>query len=302
MTTTRRLLNSRLNGGYVISIFDDGTKLRSQAYPVPPIFPESIDLKITDYCDAGCPWCHERSTRRGTHADLEKVRAFVEQLPAGTELAIGGGNPLSHPEFEEILSICVDNGVIANVTVNERHLEAEESRLESLMERRRIFGLGLSKSAYPCGLFGSRLIRHPRTVVHIINGITNVRDTLRMVNEWRVSRVLVLGYKSFGLGPTYQERYPHRIATNLSEWRMQVGRVLGSGALVSFDNLAIEQLMIRQRVSPALWAERYMGDDGTFTMYVDLVRNEFARTSTEERIPMRDLNIKEAFGLVRRAA
>ena len=35
-----------------------------------PIFPESIDIKITNYCENNCPMCHESSNINGTHANL----------------------------------------------------------------------------------------------------------------------------------------------------------------------------------------------------------------------------------------
>lgn len=80
-----------------MEIYEDGTKI--QEWPdeeVPnPIYPNSFDLKITDYCDLGCKFCHEKSTTNGIHGDLSLMMDLVEQLPAGTEIAIGGGNPKS---------------------------------------------------------------------------------------------------------------------------------------------------------------------------------------------------------------
>ncbi|MDR2755167.1 MAG: hypothetical protein LBC20_05620 [Planctomycetaceae bacterium] len=46
-----------------------------------------------------------------------------------------------------------------------------------------------------------------------------------------------------------------------------------------FDNLACEQLDIKLLVLAEEWAERYMGDDGTFTMYLDVV-NQYGYTSS----------------------
>jgi hypothetical protein len=62
------------NGNTFVEIYADGTKIRTTAdeeNPQPEL-PESIDLKITDYCDAGCAWCHENSTIHGnSHVDFE---------------------------------------------------------------------------------------------------------------------------------------------------------------------------------------------------------------------------------------
>jgi hypothetical protein len=44
-----------------------------------------------------------------------------------------------------------------------------------------------------------------------------------------------------------------------------------------------------------------MGEDGTFTMYYDAVREEYAVGSTYNRIPRGNLSIQEVFEKVRKA-
>ena len=47
------------------------------------------------------------------------------------------------------------------------------------------------------------------------------------------------------------------------------------------------------------WEEFYQGDDGTSTMYVDLVKKEFAKTSTSEnRYKLLD-NIEDMFSIIK---
>src|ERR1035437_2383469 len=87
------------NGNTIVTIFNDGTKIREYNDIPEIIHPESIDIKITNYCDMGCFYCHESSTTNGVHADLDKLLKVINELPAGVELAIGGGNPLSHPNL-----------------------------------------------------------------------------------------------------------------------------------------------------------------------------------------------------------
>ena len=61
--------------------------------------------------------------------------------------------------------------------------------------------------------------------------------------------------------------------------------------VVSFDNLAIKQLDIREVIGEEKWKEFYMGDDGQYTMYVDLVKNECAKSSTSpDRRPIDEFN------------
>jgi hypothetical protein len=50
--------------------------------------------------------------------------------------------------------------------------------------------------------------------------------------------------------------------------------------VVSFDNLAIEQLDLKSQVTPEAWSELFQGEDGNHTFYCDAVKGEVARTST----------------------
>lgn len=50
--------------------------------------------------------------------------------------------------------------------------------------------------------------------------------------------------------------------------------------VVSFDNLAIEQLNVKRLLTQEEWDEFYMGDDGKVTYYVDMVERKFAQSST----------------------
>ena len=109
------------NGNATVTIYEDGTKTRMSLEQAKPEFPESMDIKITDYCDAGCVMCHEKSTRKGIHGNLDKTLALLKQLPAGVEIAIGGGNPLSHPELIYFLVKAKDYGIISSMTINEIH-------------------------------------------------------------------------------------------------------------------------------------------------------------------------------------
>ena len=115
------LLGEYKNGNYVVAIYEDGTKIRYTEHDkFIPEFPESMDVKITNYCDMNCPWCHENSTSNGRHGDILHAD-FINSLRPFTEVAIGGGNPLSHPDLPVFLERLKQKNIIANITVNQRH-------------------------------------------------------------------------------------------------------------------------------------------------------------------------------------
>ena len=71
------LIGSYMNGNYKVSIFDDGTKIRENDLDFfEPNTVESMDIKITNKCDKGCPMCHEDSKPNGIHGDIQ---VFIEE-------------------------------------------------------------------------------------------------------------------------------------------------------------------------------------------------------------------------------
>jgi hypothetical protein len=70
--------------------------------------------------------------------------------------------------------------------------------------------------------------------------------------------------------------------------------------VLSFDNLALEQLNVKRILTPEQWEQFYMGDDGTFTLYVDLVSETFARNSiTDIKYPINGMTVDEMFKVIR---
>ena len=51
-------------------------------------------------------------------------------------------------------------------------------------------------------------------------------------------------------------------------------------------------------MSEEKWNEFYMGDDGKFTMYIDLVKKEFARSSISEKRYSLLENIEDMFKII----
>lgn len=85
--------------------------------------PEFMDIKLTDQCNGNCPYCYQNSTNLGKCAEnpiqrLEEYFAGVELKDMPFQVALGGGDPLLHPQFEEICQWLADHGVVPNLTTN----------------------------------------------------------------------------------------------------------------------------------------------------------------------------------------
>lgn len=280
------------NGNYNVKILTDGTKIRfTQNNEFKPEHPESIDIKITNYCDLNCKYCHENSTINGTHADLHKLLDTIKELPAGVELAVGGGNALAHPDIVLFLEILRGRNLIANITVNQRHLKMYQQLLTHLLKNDLMKGLGISIQHNNNDFtYVKPLLKLTNNIVyHLIIGVNKIDSLQQLIQlDSKNCKILILGYKYFGRGLDYQP-------SDLQEWYIHLPKYLGRCTL-AFDNLAIEQLNIKRLFTNQGWDKFYMGDDFKFTMYIDAVKQEFAPTSRSQyRTPFSNTTLIEYF-------
>ena len=273
MTQCKKLLHEYKNGNYWVRIYSDGTKIRfSKDDEFCPEFPESIDLKITNQCDLRCPMCHEKSTPMGKEGDLN--HPFLESLKKGTELAIGGGNPLGHSELIPFLKRMKEKGIICNITVNQIHMERYVDLLQSLIDEKLIYGVGISVNK---DLFIDEILKflgkNTNCVIHVIAGIITPKLLEKLYNH--NVKLLILGYKYMGRGEFF---FSNKNEKNMDWLEQNIMDISSKFSIVSFDNASIRQLKMKQKVKD--YRTLYMGDDGEYTMYIDLVRKEFAMSST----------------------
>ncbi|MCK9596487.1 radical SAM protein [Candidatus Pacearchaeota archaeon] len=78
--------------------------------------PELVDLKITDYCPYECDFCYQSSSQNGKHAKKKDIYDILYKLSKAKifEIAIGGGEPTFHPDFDEIVEDIYYNHMIPN--------------------------------------------------------------------------------------------------------------------------------------------------------------------------------------------
>lgn len=290
----KNLMARYVNGNYHVKIYDDGTKIRfGPADVLVSEFPENIDIKITDYCDAGCAFCHENSTKEGKHGDILNL-PFLGSLRPGTELAIGGGNPLDHPDLDEFLKRLKSRGIISNLTVNSKHILENFDRLKMYMDTGLIHGLGISVNSFNAFAF-SLAKTYNNVVLHMINGVITEAG-VRAYRDPQV-KVLFLGYKMFRRGIDAHSSRTERIKGDIYDSLEEILRMFHT---VSFDNLGIEQLKPQRFMTEQEWSTFYMGDDGQYTMYIDMVKRQFARNSTAEKRYDLKLDIVDMFSEVKK--
>lgn len=286
-----KLLGAYTNGNYNVHIYDDGTKIRcNNGNSFEPIFPESIDMKISNRCDRMCPYCHEQSVPDGTLANLN--HPLLDSIKPYTELALGGGNVLEHPDLVPFLTRMRDRHVICNITLHQWHFLHSFNFIKELVDANLIHGIGVSVNSNVTEVEMQLYQKIPNLVIHVIAGIVSMNILNKLANHGL--KLLILGYKDFGRGESYL-KYHSEINSKIQELEDNLDELRKRFKVISFDNLAIEQLHIRAHISPEKWNKYYMGNDGQFTMYVDLVKNEYAKSSTSKRYFIYSNNIDKLF-------
>lgn len=270
-----KLLGVYKNGNYSVKLFDDGTKVReTEENEFIPSFAENCDVKITDKCDGGCPFCYEGCTPNGKHGDILNKK-FLDTLHPYTELAING-NDLSHPDLTPFLEKLKDKKVIVNMTVNQIHFERNKEFIDKLMKEKLIYGLGVSLKE-PTVEFIKLIKKYPNAVIHVINGILSPLDVEVLVDNGL--KLLILGYKQLRRGEDWFTTDHNNIIHKQTWLKENLSTMIPKFEVISFDNLAIKQLEVNEIMSEEDWDEFYMGDDGTMTFYIDLVEGTYAKNS-----------------------
>lgn len=290
-----KLLGRYKNGNYNVAIFNDGTKIReTEANEFIPSFAENCDVKITSKCDGKCPYCYEGCTPNGKHGDILN-NAFLNELHPYTEMAING-NDLSHPDLKIFLELLKLKKVITNMTVNQRHFLENIDFIKELVDNKLIYGLGISL-VNPTEEFLNKVKLFPNVVIHVIAGLVTPEQIDAM--RGRNLKVLILGYKRLRRGEDYYCEKSNDIYKGIKWLTNNLKDLTKDFDVISFDNLAIQQLEVRKLFSDKDWEEFYMGDDGKFTFYIDLVEKTFAKNSlSTERFSFMD-NIDDMFKKVR---
>lgn len=286
------------NGNLTTTLYSDGTRIReTQDDEFRPAFAENVDVHISDCCNNNCPMCYANCTPDGKFADLFNWK-FLDSVHPGTEMALNLNFPF-HADIEQFLHLLKDKGIIANVTINQNHFMEYTDFVRHLVDHELIHGLGISlTTATP--EFVETVKQFPNAVIHVINGIFDVYSFNTLADN--DLKILILGYKDIGRGVAYHNT--NALVDQNKKWLYDfLGLLLNKFAVVSFDNLALEQLNVKRFLLEDEWNEFYGGDDGTFTYFLNLVHNYFAKNSLSDvHYPINDLTMDQMFEIIRNAA
>lgn len=281
LDTRLNLLTKHQNGNGRVAIFQDGTriiKFRGDVFK--PEYPLNVDLRISERCSFGayddgrpgfCDFCHESAKQNGRQGDVDKILDKLDGLPEGTEIAMGINFPTQ--PIGKLLKTFHKRGMIVNVTINQGHLSANKDAIFSWIGNDLIKGLGVSyrdQIRMDGNLYGY-VNDYQNTVWHVIAGIDNIHNVLSLSSK-RVKKILILGEKNFGFNAGRV-----KLTSDLhKDWRKNVGKLFDHFQVVSFDNLALEQLEIQKLFSEQQWSVFYQHEH---SLYIDAPNERFQLSS-----------------------
>lgn len=91
-----------------------------------PLFaphPELADISISNHCSKACSFCYRNSTTNNSFITLKEYNHILDSLQHPKwgnvfQIAIGGGEPLEHPDFIEIINATHSRNIVPNFTTN----------------------------------------------------------------------------------------------------------------------------------------------------------------------------------------
>ncbi len=175
--------------------------------------PLLVDLKITDYCSFGCAYCYQGSTPSGQPAEMSYLRNVFAQLSRAKvfEVALGGGEPTTHPKFIEILQQAHYHNMVPNFSTRNIKYFSDENLSKVL---KLIGGFAISvDSANAVKAWAKRLSDYDIKQMHVspsaldkasiqyVLGSTSFEDFQKIVKAARpFDRITLLGWKTTGRG------------------------------------------------------------------------------------------------------
>jgi MoaA/NifB/PqqE/SkfB family radical SAM enzyme len=244
--------------------------------------PELVDVKITDFCDMGCPFCYQGSTTNGVHADYGYIYHLFNVLNEMEvfEVAIGGGEPTDHPKFVDILQAAKWKNLVVNFTTKKLNWLQDASKRQSILPLIGSFAYSANTEAEArefIEVVTNVDMMGKKPSIQCVMGVVSRRDFKEMLVLCSKNRVqlTLLGYKAVGRGAETREK-------DYSWWidEIKQARNEGNYCFIGVDTALIKKH--RDIVEDEFPSYLYTEHEGKFSCYVDAVTKKLAPSSYAE--------------------
>lgn len=254
--------------------------------------PELVDMKITDHCGWGCKFCYQGSTNEGQHADYDVLTAAIDAFAqAGVfEIAVGGGEPVTHPRFADLLTHAASKKVTLNFTTYGVDWAAQGNPIvEAMKATGWAGGIGVSvhalKDLDKVDLLAKTLrdlgVYRAQVMAQTVVGVLPMAATHAIVEASIAADrpVLLLGYKTTGRGGSFPRKADDtgEMLRILDTAKTAIARS-GTGFSLSVDTAFLDTYgaVLDSVGIPAVLRT---SPEGKFSMYVDAVARTAAPSS-----------------------
>lgn len=201
------------------AVWCNGKTLRFAIDPSKPItdlkYPEFYDIKVTSNCEGKCPYCYMDSKPDQHFSNiLGKTKDFFKAMPEEHlpfQVALGGGEPTSHPDFIDLLRLLKEEfDICPNYTTNGMWSQGNGSEIRSLLDATSKYCGGVAISCHPhlkqswetaAKLYA---VRGTKLNFHIIiSDKESIDDFVQIYEKWNqmVDYFVLLPYGNQGRAP-----------------------------------------------------------------------------------------------------
>lgn len=296
-------VKDELNGDWILQNKRLGTLVRVNfdyaAKTYKGGFPTLVDLKITDFCDYGCPFCYQSSTKEGLHTPFYKygsidIDGIIDILYENNvrEIAIGGGEPTKHPDLVQILEKLKSKNIVVGMTTKNFDLD-KHPQFESIIEKIDSIAVScnsiadIEKAAILQEKIGYSVWVYVQIILEL-HSPEKLKELLDLCKEKQLFRVTFLGYKDFGFGSNIKVKEANPIWIDIiKEAKLDIG----------VDSCLA--LKWGKQLKQAGVHEKYLvGEEGKFSCYIDAVKGVMAPSSftSDNNVPFKtNKELKQMF-------
>ncbi len=210
MIITRKSENYNFTGNTENGITFRWAKTFEENPQIAP-WPELADISISNHCSKGCDFCYRNSTVNNSFLSIDNYELILKNLQSERwgnvfQVALGGGEPLEHPDFFDIIDLTNKFNIIPNFTTNGINLN--EKTLEKLQNKVGAIAISVVKAdefvlnKKIINLiknfkikFNIHFVLNDETINHAIDILTNKPELLNIING-----LIFLTYKPKGRG------------------------------------------------------------------------------------------------------
>lgn len=225
-------------------------------------WPELADISISNYCTNNCEYCYRGSNSNGKFISINEYNFILNQLTHDKygsvfQIALGGGEPLLHPHFVEMLEITRENfRIIPNYTTNGNHFN------EEILEATKKYcgAIAVSYDSYRTNLNTEMLIKIGKLLkeyginanIHYVLSIKTIKDAINILKGQYdkafqfFNAIIFLTYKPYGRANINDSL---KVDENINNFLKQID--YGESKLkIGFDACFVPFLLQKTRVDP----------------------------------------------------